>query len=144
MITFTEEILNGKLHFLCSEPNPMVTLVIAMKLECLKYLKNTFNIGCDTFSGKWLNSWNSEIFRFLTGFKKKVFKISVFLVSPVKNIFAFYELNIFNRLSLVRKQRPNCFSKLFIFRNISPVYNEYLLTNYTYKDMLLNVDHKCL
>ena len=62
----------------------MVTLLIAMKLGCLLYLKIEGNVTCDRFSAKRLTSSHSGIFRSLTLFQKKVFRFSAFLASFVK------------------------------------------------------------
>ena len=67
-----------------SNVHPLSTLLIAMVLQCLSYLKIAFNIGCDRFSLKGLTSSNFAIFRFLTVFKKKALKFSTILALFVK------------------------------------------------------------
>ena len=67
-----------------SNVHPLSTLLIAMVLQCLSYLKIAFNIGWDRFSLKGLTSSNFAIFRFLTVFKKKALKFSTIVALFVK------------------------------------------------------------
>ena len=62
-------------------------------LGCLLYLKITFNIRWGVFFSKeaGLSCLNFEIFRFLTGLGKKVFKVSAIFRMLCKTFITFYE-----------------------------------------------------
>ena len=61
LVTFTEEILNGKLHILCSEPSMFVGVWIRFWEMWMKSKRSIINIFFNKFAGQHLLIYQSQI-----------------------------------------------------------------------------------